>query len=257
MKIIDDFLWILSLSEAEMLAFLKQTLPSAIAADNGAYVYGKGELPVCLVAHFDRAPASPFLAFTDQPKVVYNDEEGLGFIIEGRGCDDRAGVLGILNILKLGYKPHTLFLNGEESGGWGARQAAQELLSVGKEIRFVIELDRCGWSDAAFYGCQNRKFIDYVLSFGYIPARGTFTDIVALCPAWDVAGVNLSIGFYDEHSSYECVVLEQWVDAIEGVVEILENLPQTRFSFGGGRRGRRALKCYHRNRHLTANDGRQ
>ena len=54
---------------------------------------------------------------------------------------------------------------------------------------------------AFFYYCNNIPFIEYVkplwVSF---ENWGSFSDISILCPKWEVAGVNLSIGYENEHS---------------------------------------------------------
>jgi len=56
----------------------------------------------------------------------------------------------------------------------------------------------------------SREFIEFIESTtGYSDAgKSARTDIVTLCR--DVCGVNLSIGYRNEHSSFETLDFEEW-----------------------------------------------
>ena len=110
---------------------------------------------------------------------------------EGLGADDRAGVFAIIQILRKKYRPYVLFTTDEEMGGYGAHIFV-EAHPVAPNIKYMIELDRAGERDCVFYECENFTFMDYVESFGFKQAIGSFTDISIIMPEWEIAGVNLS-----------------------------------------------------------------
>jgi hypothetical protein len=48
---------------------------------------------------------------------------------------------------------------------------------------------------------------------GYIePDRYSYTDIVTLCR--EITGVNLSVGYRNEHSYKESLVLDEWLNTL-------------------------------------------
>lgn len=191
------------------------------------YLYAKGSLPIMLVAHVDTVhkigPADIF----------YDREQNVVWSPEGIGGDDRAGVIGIIELIKRGYRPHILFTDGEEVGGIGAEEASKALRKESKEVRFLIELDRKGSTDACFYDCNNKKFIKYIEGYGFKKKYGIFTDISILMPAWNIAGVNLSIGYYNAHSSSEFIKLDELFETVNKVEEIFKNVPEKRFQYKG------------------------
>jgi hypothetical protein len=185
------------------------------------YIYAKGESPVLLVAHLDTVHKI-------LPKNIYHDEnQNVIWSPEGLGADDRAGVYAILQLLK--YKPHILFTTGEEIGGIGARAASKNLPIP--NVKFIIQLDREGEKDAVFYNCYNPLFTNYICNFGFKEAYGTFSDISILCPAWGIAGVNLSIGYYRQHTNSEYLNVNQLYSTIEKTKNIINNLPKQQFTY--------------------------
>lgn len=140
---------------------------------------------------------------------------------DGLGADDRAGVFAILQIIRSGLKPHIIFTTEEERGGIGASKLAS-IDCPFSDLRYVIELDRRGSNDCVFYDCDNPQFTEYVESFGFEWNYGSFSDISILCPAWGVAGVNLSVGYRDEHSTSEILFVGQLLSTIEKVKVMLQ-----------------------------------
>jgi len=191
------------------------------------YLYGAGIAPVLLVAHADTVHSQP-------PCAIYcDDRAGVVWSPQGLGADDRAGVTAIMRIvadLPARFRPHVLITADEEVGVIGAMVAAGQL-DIGNTLHFIVELDRRNCNDSVFYDCANRQFIDYIGSFGYIPAQGTLSDISILCPAWQVAGVNLSIGYRCEHTLHEHLCLTDWLVGCERVTRICKSLPARRFDY--------------------------
>lgn len=178
------------------------------------YVYAEGEIPVALVAHMDTV-------FKKAPEdIFYDKQKNVMWSPEGLGADDRAGVFMIMNIVKAGFRPHIIFTTDEEVGGLGAKELSKKPMPF-KELSYIIQLDRRGKTDCVFYDCDNTDFVKYIENFGFVETWGTFTDISYLCPAWGVAGVNLSVGYEDEHSAIETLHVNAWQATFEKVKNIL------------------------------------
>ena len=162
--------------------------------------------------------------FPEPPEDIYYDrEKGVMWSPQGLGADDRAGVFAILKIIQSGLRPTIIFTTDEEVGGLGAAQLVKDFPECPiPGLKYLIQLDRRGTNDCVFYDCYNEDFITYVESFGFIEAFGTFSDIAELCPAWDVVGVNLSIGYENEHTRYETLHLKPWMATIEKVKRMLK-----------------------------------
>jgi len=208
----------------------------------GSYIYAKGNIPVMLVSHMDTV-------FFKQPTKIFHDPVyNVLWSPDGLGADDRAGIYSILNITKE-FKPYVLFTSAEESGGLGAYDAAEDL-SIPK-VKYIIELDRQGFNDCVFYDCVNPLFIKYIESFGFIENYGSFSDISALCPIWDIAGVNLSIGYYNQHTKAEYLNLNEMFNTIKKVKVMLSDLPAKKFVYTKARKKSRGKKRYKSLHELT------
>jgi hypothetical protein len=210
----------------ELAAFLSQTLVGyGYHVEPGAeFLYAPGSIPVMLVAHVDTV-------FSFPPKdIFYDSAKTVLWSPQGLGADDRAGVAAILEILLRGFRPHILFTDGEESGCTGAMEAITALpkMSV-KDVGYIIELDRRGSNEAVFYGCGSRKFMNYVLEFGFKKEQGIYTDICILCPSWGIAGANLSTGSYDSHTKTEILNLSEWLVTVNKVARMLRRNRKEQF----------------------------
>ena len=176
------------------------------------YLYVRGDLPVLLVAHCDTV-------FKKQPtQIFYDREQKAIWSPQGLGADDRAGVYGILKIIQKGYRPSVLFTTDEEIGGLGAMAFIKDYPIPDIEYKYIIQLDRSGDCDCVFYDCDNQDFVEYCESFGFIEDFGTFSDISIICPIWKIAGVNLSVGYYNEHHTEEILfthVLDTTIARVE------------------------------------------
>ena len=182
------------------------------------YLLCKGDIPIMLVAHVDTV-------FQFLPTDIYYDKDkNVMWSPQGLGADDRAGIFAILAILSRGYKPYLCFTNGEEEGGIGARALIQAYPTDMFNLKYIIELDRRGEKDCVFYRCDNEKFENYVESFDFTMNWGTFTDISIICPAWKVAGVNLSVGYFNEHSLIETLNFSYLYSTIEKVCKMLDDV---------------------------------
>lgn len=215
----------------EVLLKVRQELEERAYKDillREAFVYAPGDLPVLVVAHADTVHDTP----PREDAIFYDREKAVLWSPQGLGADDRAGVLGILEILRRGLRPYVLITDGEEFGCLGARAAVREI-EPPPGVRFVVQLDRRGETGAVFYDCTNEKFKAFVLEHGFAEAQGSFSDISVLCPGWNIAGVNLSCGFYDEHSTREYLNLNHLARTVDAVERILRHIPNEPFSYKG------------------------
>lgn len=183
---------------------------------NEKFLIAKGDIPIALVAHLDTVHIT-------QTKSLYHDQEKkVLWSPQGIGADDRAGVFAILDILRKGYRPSVIFCCDEEVGGIGASKLVLKYPKPFTDIKYLIELDRSGYDDAVFYRCNNTAFKDMILDHGFQLEWGSFSDISIIAPKWDVAAVNLSIGYYNEHSLGEIWNYAQTFETIDKVIKILE-----------------------------------
>lgn len=198
MKNLDTFIKILQATQPELkeviVNFLNKKKFKPVVGDG--FVYAKGDIPILLVAHLDTV-------HKQIPKDIYYDKDKqVLWSPQGIGGDDRCGVFTILRLLE-NFKPHILFTEDEEIGCVGAKKVVETI--VKPEVKFIVEIDRRGSEDCVFYDCGNKKFQEYIESFGFITAIGSYSDIVVLSDKWEIASVNLSSGYYNEHTTNEII----------------------------------------------------
>ena len=197
--------------------FLKKNYKKVISTKN--YIYAIGDIPVALVAHCDTVFPTPPI------DIFYDSEKGVMWSPDGLGADDRAGIWAIIKIIKsTKLRPHIIFTADEEMGGIGASALVKNCPKPFADMKYIIQLDRRGVNDCVFYDCFNEDFVDYVEKFGFKENFGSFSDISVICPNWKVAGVNLSIGYENEHSVSEVLWISHMDRTIKRVVKMLEEI---------------------------------
>lgn len=205
--------------------YLKKKYKEIINTES--YLIGIGDIPVALVAHMDTV-------FDEPPKQIYFDDRSWTFWSpDGLGADDRAGIYIILKILQKGLRPTVIFTTDEEIGGIGATELVSDYPKMPTNLKYLIQLDRRNHFDAVFYDCGNTDFMEYIESFGFCYADGIFSDISILCPAWNIAGVNLSVGYINEHSYLETCNMKIAKQTCEKVIEILQQKEHEYFDYQG------------------------
>ena len=193
-------------------------IPGAIYRCEGLerflYVRGFRSNKVILVAHadtiwdreygYDTGPTNEIKIEDGNIRAV-NDKFGLG-------ADDRAGCAMLWLLKDLGHS--LLVTNGEENGQKGSSWLVDHNKDIADEInhdhQFVIQLDRGNGTDFKCYDVGTDEFRAYVAErTGYTePDRRATTDIVTLCR--DIAGVNLSVGYHNEHHEKEYLSIVEW-----------------------------------------------
>lgn len=188
---------------------------------NDGYLFAEGEAPYTLVAHLDTVHQN---TNTLKDIVCFNTGDDINFTSsKGIGGDDRCGVGIICELIHLGIKPTILFTEDEEIGSIGARKAVEnkKIISIISNTNFIIELDRMGNNDAVFYGCKNEKFINFIKSCGWTQAKGMFSDICVIAPIANKAAVNISCGYYNQHTLLEYINMSDYVKVISRMKSLL------------------------------------
>jgi len=139
----------------------------------------------------------------------------------GIGADDRAGCAMLYLLKDSGHS--ILITNGEETGCKGARALTKnEALwdTINKNHNCMVELDRRGSSDYKCYSVGTKEFRDWIEKNikGFTDAgRTSGTDICVL--ARDICGVNFSVGYYDEHTTRESLIISEWQNTLNSMRE--------------------------------------
>lgn len=220
LNMIDSLKQYLRMTQEQLMTTLYKELQNyydVVKTDpSQSFILANGGIPIVLVAHMDVVFPGPRSIMT----IYYDDTQNVMWSPDGLGTDDRAGVLMIMWLLKnSNYRPWILFTTNEESDLRGAQFAS----AIDIHPNFVIELDRQGCGESVFYKCDNKDFEDYINGFGFHTCRGSYTDISILCPEWGCAGVNLSVGYYDEHSYAEHWSANDFLYTYNRVFNILED----------------------------------
>jgi hypothetical protein len=195
------------------------------------YVPGTRKDRVLLVSHLDTVWLDRDIQPILHDEIVYsgrmNRKDKSNSV--GIGADDRAGIAMIWELRNLG---HSILITGcEEEGCRGAlaiaRMAPDEQLLELNNHNFAIEFDRRGYRDIVFYNIGTPAFLKYVKKeTGYKEAEGSYTDICVICQT--MTGVNISVGYLDEHTIYETLNLKAWKNTLKVVNKWIskEDLPK-------------------------------
>jgi len=237
-KLYQQFAALVTLTEQEALAYCASALSDCgytVTTDAKGEVYlfaeADDKASIAMVAHCDTVAKYPPQKLRTRCGRV--DVKGGGVL----GADDRAGIAGILSLVSLGYRPSIYLTTQEEIGGVGAKQLAREHTPP-DSLRVLIQLDRRGACDYVTYDCDSKPLNAWVERFGWESATGSFSDISTLCPAWGIAGVNLSTGYYQEHQQTEHLILPHLAHTIERVAAMLLNPPNKRIIYEESKRYR-------------------
>jgi hypothetical protein len=183
------------------------------------YLYIDSNAPVCLVAHVDTCKRKHNLQLQTINNVI--SVKGGGIL----GADDRAGVYS-LHCLK-DLNTNILITTGEETGGIGARQAALDLDFNG--VNLFIELDRKGCNQYVYYSDALPKQTHALCqSFGYVEDYGSYSDIAEFA-GHNIPAVNLSIGYYAQHTDRERLHIDEMELNIARVRAMIQQAPIKRY----------------------------
>jgi len=209
-------------TQSQMKKFLKRELNKRGRdfEDGDGYIYTPGTKPVLLVAHMDTVHEKI------ATEIVYKD--GTISSPQGIGGDDRCGIYMILRIIK-DHDCHVLFCEDEECGGVGSHKFinTETCKNLTGKIQYAIELDRMNAKDAVYYDLDNPEFEYFIEKEFWKGSYGSYTDICTICPVIECAGVNLSCGYYKQHTKMEYVDLNQMETSINEVCKLLNRTTET------------------------------
>lgn len=213
--------------KAHVTRELNKLYPEVIS--NDGYVYAKGSYPVVLVAHLDTVHKDyrKWFNYTEKSNKISSPQ--------GIGGDDRCGVYMILDIIKE-IPCSVIFCEEEEVGCVGAYKFAKDYESAkipSVEANYIIEFDRRGYTDAVYYDLDNKEFEKFISesSKHFKTDLGSCSDISDIAPAMGIAAVNLSCGYYKEHTKEEYVLKSQMLDNIGYAREIINTQVDKPFEY--------------------------
>jgi putative aminopeptidase FrvX len=152
----------------------------------------------------------------------------------GIGGDDKAGVFACLTLLDELPNLKASFFVSEETGCHGSGKADPEFF---KNVGYVIEFDAPeNWMVTEY--CFGQQLFDRESEFFEVADKiltegmkgnqeymvHPYTDVYALRGLFDFQCINFSIGYYNYHSPYEYVVIEDVFNGIEMGREMINTL---------------------------------
>ena len=210
------FIDICKMSQSKVKKYAEQEL-----RDNGyepinedGFLYAKGTYPVLLVAHMDTVHKHRITTVVQRKGKIYSPQ--------GIGGDDRCGIYMVLNIIQK-YHCSVLFTEDEEIGCVGAGKFCNTDYVENLDVNYMIELDRRGRKDAVFYSNGNEKFQEWICDkeIGFEKDTGSYSDICEIMRYSGIAGVNLSCGYYKEHTLEEYVKIDEMETNINRVFKLI------------------------------------
>jgi len=174
------------------------------------------EVMPCFVAHTDivgiKVPKT--LNYCDG---VLSNPDGI------LGADDRAGCYILGEMINADIRGIYIITSGEEIGGIGASACSKsyEFADIIPNISCFIELDRESNNDCAIYGLDNENLIGLFEDIGYNAEYGSYTDVVTLAEYTNIACINLSVGYYNQHSKMETLVMSEMKWTLDNMLERL------------------------------------
>jgi hypothetical protein len=155
---------------------------------------------VMFVAHVDVVAAvkADKKLIWESPNLVRADKSALG-------ADDRAGVFVIYEAVKGATEnlPYILLTNYEETGGKGVSQFCKKE-KLPKGVHFMVEFDRQGFNEYVVYSHTFPDNLKAMMTkLGYEKKHGSFSDVSTLTDTFDIAHINLCVGYSSQHTENE------------------------------------------------------
>ena len=193
---------------------------------------GLAESYPCVAAHLDEIHSPCQREVVVDEDVIYTVDRLWNRV--GCGADDKNGLWIIMNLLKteLVLKA-ALFVQEERDGELaGCRGARACDLSFFDDVRYVIECDRKGSSDAVSIGKGETLLCDLdfipqsiLQKYGYEMVKGGKTDVVELkMRGLNIPVCNVSCGYYEAHKNSEYTKFSELQNCLLFVQEIIQNI---------------------------------
>lgn len=229
-----------SANEHDMISFILNYcykiphLTFAIDSERNLFITKNTTNPenyACVVAHTDTVHS-----FTSARELVIRNGVISARYIKSRiqcglNADDCNGILVALQLLETLPNLKVCFTTQEETGGRGADMAANNI-EFFLDVRYLIQADRRGKNDLITYtngiDSASEKFVEDIQplmkKYGYSEGIGTFTDIGILAHKLLISGVNVSCGYYNEHTFKECCNINELNNCLNFIHDIIVSL---------------------------------
>ena len=193
---------------------------------------GLAESYPCVAAHLDEIHSPCQREVVVDEDVIYTVDRLWNRV--GCGADDKNGLWIIMNLLKIEpVLKAALFVQEERDGELaGCRGARACDLSFFDDVRYVIECDRKGSSDAVSIGKGETLLCDLdfipqsiLQKYGYEMVKGGKTDVVELkMRGLNIPVCNVSCGYYEAHKNSEYTKFSELQNCLLFVQEIIQNI---------------------------------
>ena len=143
----------------------------------------------------------------------------------GTGGDDKCGIYVAIKMLLSDIPCRAIFVQDEEIGCIGSGEVNFEW---GKLSSILLQADRRGNNDLIMHTngvrIASEELVNRVLALPECkdmkPEYGSVTDVGELCPIFEVAGFNISSGYYEAHYHKEYVLLSELNSCLNRVAAI-------------------------------------
>ena len=227
--IVNKLISILKNTQEELKKYLENKLMDFYSKDNiyclDGGIIAFGNLPITLIAHLD-------IKYCEPPKEILIEDGIIRSNNNILGGDDRCGVAIIIQLLEDGYRPNIIFTEDEEVGSIGIKKLMRNE-SVFEELisrsNYLLQLDRRGENDYVTYDSYNDELNKLMEETGFIYKTGTSTDIKHISNNYNIASCNVSVGYHNEHTIEEYVVIDEFVETYQKVKVLLNKVPSIQF----------------------------
>ena len=186
----------------------------------------------CVVAHLDinqKACADFSIVTNEQWITGINNSTGKQI---GLGHDDKIGVYFALQMLDRFKNLKCFFPLDEEVGCVGTGKSDDSFFD---NVGFMVQLDRRGHSDISqstngievVTEATKTQLMPILTEYGFHWEDCMFTDVGELVGMNDKQGVNISCGYYNEHSDTEILNIDQYMNSEAFAFEILKKVQGT------------------------------
>jgi len=230
-----DFKALLALEVPDIRRMAKQALLKVgydVHVENGCLFAinpeAKGHLPLA-VAHMD------MVGEPKHPTRIWESQQGFICPDGTLGGDDRCGIWVAMN-LAMNYarghrskRPHIFFSPDEERGSpsldiFLGRRKTRGKKKLRKMISWILDLDRRGSRHFVCYRGGEKPLLDWLKSIlpEWKKETGTYSDLARFQDELEIDGINLAVGFHDEHRCGEYVVMAELEEALDAARLLVE-----------------------------------
>ena len=197
---------------------------------------------VCIVAHLDSVHNIITPRNINIKNGVISSSLTRSNIKCGLNADDCNGILVALQLLEKIPNLKVCFTTEEEVGGVGASETKYNRKFF-ENVNYLIQADRRGSSDLIYFTngiiTASSEFIadisDLMDKYNYNLVEGVFTDIGIISDQFNISGINVSCGYYNEHTTDEVCVISELQNCLNFVYEIITTVPDKKYSLDNPR----------------------